>query len=142
MKHRLLILATLCLGSIAAFPTQAKADSCKPLLKDFYNYVGQGGYIGFLHTTNYQAHGYWANAHSWGYFVFSSGNALMSGVAHRTWNDGRAESFDVTFYQNGTVYFGPYGPYTPSCYGNKFLVVNSGDSFETFTFTKGYYEQR
>jgi hypothetical protein len=47
---------------------------------------------------------------------------------------------DVTFYKNGSVWFGPYGPYTPTCYGNKFLVVNSGDSFETFTFTKGYYE--
>jgi len=57
-----------------------------------------------------------------------------------TWNDGRTESFDVTFYKNGSVWFGPYGPYTPTCYGNKFLVVNSGDSFETFTFTKGYYE--
>ncbi len=49
-------------------------------------------------------------------------------------------SLTSLYYQNGTVYFGPYGPYTPTCYGNKFLVVNSGDSFETFTFTKGYYE--
>jgi hypothetical protein len=111
-----------------------------PLLNDLGTYV-ENGYVGFQHTTNYQAHGYWASAHSWGYLVFSSGTALMSGIAHRTWNDGRTESFDITFYKNGSVWFGPYGPYTPTCYGNKFLVVNSGDRLRDVHLHKGTTHQ-
>jgi hypothetical protein len=140
--QRSLLLAVLGLSLLAAVPPQARAGSCTPLLTDLYNYVANnGGYIGFLHTTNYQAHGYWATAHAWGYLVFSSGNGLMSGIAHRTWHDGHTDSFALSFYNNGTVWFGQYGPYTPTCDGTKFLLVDSGDSYEAITFTKGVVAQ-
>jgi hypothetical protein len=39
MTHRLLILAILCLGVMAAVPPPARAGSCTPLLTDLSNYV-------------------------------------------------------------------------------------------------------
>ena len=143
MTHRLLILTILCLGVMAAVPPPARAGSCTPLLTDFSHYVANSSsYVGFLHTTNSQINGYWATAHAWSYLVFSPGNGLMSGVAHRTWNDGHTDSFTPALSINGTVWFGPYGPYTPTCDGTKFLSVNSGDSYATITFTKGFFEQQ
>jgi len=43
-------------------------------------------------------------------------------------------SIDV---RKGTIIFqGRYGPYEINCIGNKFAIVNTGDSIETFTFGK------
>ena len=163
MKHRSLILVALCLGLMAAVPTQAKADSCDPLLDDFYAKLGGGlrsiqgnkptWAIPFLHTTNYDTGANWFTAHSWGFLEMisqpkssreslASGAPRIRGTAHRTgdisyWGAAPgSEIVDIIFYRAGSwvVYFGPYGPYTPTCYDNKFLVVNTGDSYETLSF--------
>lgn len=142
MKNRSLILAALCLGLMSAVPTQAKAASCKPLLNSFVTYLkGNGNIISYIHTTNYQANGFWGTANSWGADLTpATGGPILSGTVNRTWHhDGSTQDFSIEFYANGSVRFaGQYGPYPTTCYGNKFLIVNTGDSFETFTFTKGY----
>jgi hypothetical protein len=62
----------------------------------------------------------------------------LSGEVNRVWENNYAETFSIEFYANGSVRFaGQYGPYPTTCYDNKFLIVNTGDSFETFTFSKG-----
>lgn len=137
---RALLLAVLSLGVLGVVPTPAKADSCLPLLYALYDHVAnRHGFVEFRHTTNYLAYGYWATAQGSGRLTFITGNGLMSGTDYRIWSDGHTDNFELYFAQNGTVWFGPYGPYTPACYGNKFLVVNAGDSYETLTFLSRSY---
>ena len=137
MKLRALLLPVLCFGLLATAPNPARAASCSSMINDLYNFLGSGyGVVEFLHTTNYQAHGYWETAQGSGQLLFVTGRGLMRGRDDRTWSDGHTDNYELYFDPNGAVWFGPYGPYTPSCYSNKFLVVNSGDSYETLTFIK------
>lgn len=123
---------------------QAKADPCKPLLDALHNYLtNNSGYINFLQTTNYQRNiysyqGYWAGAYAYGGLQLATGGPILSGTASRTWSDGRTDQFSIEFYADASVRFaGQYGPYPTTCYGNKFLIVNTWDSLETFTFVEG-----
>jgi hypothetical protein len=126
---------------IAAVPIQATAAPCLPLLNSFVAHVraAPGNWIQFMHTTNYQTDNYWGTGHSGGSLGPGTGGPILSGEAQRTWQDGHIETFSIEFYPNGQVRFaGQYGPYATSCFGGKFLTVNTGDSFETFTFALGY----
>jgi hypothetical protein len=125
---------------MVAVPLHALADSCEPLLQDFVTYLQQqpGAFVQFVHTTNYQANNWWMGGHSWGFLQPATSGLILSGEVNRIWADDRTETFAIEFYADGSVRFaGQYGPYPTTCYGNKFLTVNTGDSFETFTFTKG-----
>jgi hypothetical protein len=125
---------------MVAVPLHALADSCEPLLQDFVTYLQQqpGAFVEFVHTTNYQANNFWATGHSWGFLQPATSELILSGEVNRIWDDESTETFSIEFYEDGSVRFaGQYGPYPTTCYGNKFLTVNTGDSFETFTFTKG-----
>lgn len=125
---------------MTAVPLHASADSCVPLLQDFATYLQQqpGAFVQFIHTTNYQAQGLWMTGHSWGFLQPANSGLILSGEANRTWDFGQSETFSLEFYEDGSVRFaGQYGPYPTTCHDNKFLTVNTGDSFETFSFSKG-----
>jgi hypothetical protein len=58
----------------------------------------------------------------------------------RFWHNGTTDFLTIDFYADGSVRFNnQYGPYPAQCYGEKFLTVNTGDSFETFTFEKNIF---
>lgn len=124
---------------MAVVPAQASAAACKTLLQDFVTYLkGPGTFVMFNHTTNYQANGYWATAHSWGFVNPATSGPILSGEMNREWHDDWTEVMSIELYADGSVLFGgQYGPYPTQCYGNKFLTVKTGDSFETFSFQKG-----
>jgi hypothetical protein len=126
---------------MVAVPLHASADSCEPLLNSFVTYLQQDPlyrFISVVHTTNYQANGYWGTAHSSGYLELTTSGPILSGEVYRVWDTGYTETFPIEFYADGSVRFaGQYGPYPTTCEGNKFLIVNTGDSFETFTFDEG-----
>jgi hypothetical protein len=89
------------------------------------------------HTTNYQANGFWATATSDGTLGRFKMGALYAyaGWIPRTWSTGTQEYIYVEVYGDGSVRFNSiHGPYAAQCYGEKFLTVNTWDSFETFTF--------
>lgn len=132
--------AVLATTLAVAAPAPAAADPCRPLLDSFITYLqGNGNHVQFHHTTNYQANNYWSSGHSWGFLQRSPAGPILTGTVNRTWvYDGRTEAFSIEFYPDGSARFaGQYGPYPTTCYNGKFLTVDTGDSFETFTFTKG-----
>lgn len=89
------------------------------------------------HTTNYQRNYNWHGAYSGGFLHLGTGAVILTGQTYRTWDDSRIEDFSLEFYADGKVRFaGQYGPYPTTCYANKFLIVKTGDSFETFSFLK------
>jgi hypothetical protein len=45
-------------------------------------------------------------------------------------------SYDIDPKRGKITFQGQYGPYDMICVGNKFAVVNTGDSLETFSFSK------
>ena len=128
---------------LAAFPAPASAATCGSLLQSLATYLTSGvsgANVDMHHTTNYQAHGYWATAHAWGALSRATNEALLRTETPRFWENGWTESITIDFYANGSVRFNDqYGPYSSQCYGNKFLIVNTGDSFETFTFEKNIF---
>lgn len=126
--------------SLAVGPAPASAASCKSLIQGLLTHLQSGvdgANVDALHTTNYQANGLWATAHSWATVRPGTAGPILTGEFSRVWDNEWTETFAVDFYADGTVLFaGQYGPYPSQCYGNKFLTVNTSDSFETFTFEK------
>jgi hypothetical protein len=45
-------------------------------------------------------------------------------------------SYDIDPQSGKITFQGQYGPYDMTCLGNKFAIVNTWDSLETFTFFK------
>jgi hypothetical protein len=120
-------------------PPPAAAAPCGPLIERVYSTAFTWREVYW--TTNYQAHGFWSTAHSWGTVVYAGtwgepepNEPILVGLFGRTWHSGYTETVHLQFYADGTVFFGPYGPFTPECYGDKFLIVNSWDSIEVLTF--------
>ena len=136
------LVAALSLA-LATLPAPAAAASCKSLIQGLNAYLTSGVYganVDMHHTTNYQANGFWATAHAWGALSRATNGALLRTETPRFWHNGTMDFLTIDFYANGSVRFNDqYGPYTAECYGEKFLIVNSGDSFETFTFEKNIF---
>jgi hypothetical protein len=104
--------------------------------------------------TNYQAKGQW-----WGGWTQTSlrksqnghlvgtGSRLISSRLINIGGEGFGQSqpfnikapdpisYDID-PQGKITFQGQYGPYQMTCLDNKFAIVNSGDSIETFTFSK------
>jgi hypothetical protein len=130
----------LCLAGGAG---PASAAPCQQFLQSLLAHLQSGvdgANVETLHTTNYQANSYWSTAHAWATVRPATSGAILTGNLYRVWDSGITETFTVDFYADGSVRFaGQYGPYPSQCYGNKFLTVNTSDSFETFTFEKNIF---
>ena len=90
-----------------------------------------------VQTTNYKANGFWATATADGTLGRFKTGALYaySGWIPRVWSTGTQEYLYVEVYGDGSVRFNSiHGPYAAQCSDDKFLTVNTWDSFETFTF--------
>ena len=132
--------------SLAALPAPASAASCGSLVQGLNAYLSSGvagANVDMHHTTNYQA-GFCATAHSAGSLSHATNGALLTTATPRSWDTGWTQYMYIDFYANGSVRFRdeygtPYGPYAAQCYGDKFLIVNTGDSYETFTFEKNIF---
>jgi hypothetical protein len=128
---------------LAAGPAPASAAPCKQLLQGLLAHLKSGVYganVDSMHTTNYQTASFWGTAQSWATIRPSTSGALLTGEFFRVWDNGWTQTFAVDFYADGSVRFdGQYGPYASQCYSNKFLTVNTSDSFETFTFEKNIF---
>jgi hypothetical protein len=140
------------------FSSKARADaSCNALLSDLNQHLQlPRGEVGVLHMTNYQANNQW-----WGGYtgpslqrdknghLIGKGNRLISSRTITIGSGfGQLQPFsiktpDPMSYdidpQSGKITFqGQYSPYDMTCLGNKFAIVNTSDSLETFTFSKGF----
>jgi hypothetical protein len=140
------------------FSLRARADaSCQPLLSNLSQHLQlPRGEVYMLHMTNYQANNQW-----WGGYAdislrrSNNGHLIAQGnrlISSRTTTLGRGfgqlqpfsirQPEPITYDidpQSGTITFlGQYGPYDMTCIGNKFAIVNTSDSLETFTFSKGF----
>jgi hypothetical protein len=129
--------------ALAALPAPVSAASCKSLVQSLDAYLTSGVYganVDMHHTTNYQANGFWETAHAWGALSRATNGALLRTETPRFWHNGTTDFLTIDFYADGSVRFNnQYGPYPSQCYGEKFLTVNTGDSFETFTFEKNIF---
>lgn len=140
------------------FSFEARADvSCNSLLSDLNQHLQfPPNEVAVLHMTNYQANQQW-----WGGYTETrlrrSQNGHLVGEGSRLISSrsidlggggpfgGQSQPFSVRnpdpisydINPQGKITFqGQYGPYEMTCLGNKFVIVNTGDSIETFTFTK------
>ena len=140
------------------FDFQLKTDtSCNALLSDLSQHLQTSlGEVTVLHMTNYQAQEQW-----WGGWTQTrlrrSQNGHLVGTGSRLISSrsidlggggpfgGQSQPFSVRspdpmsydIDPQGKITFqGQYGPYQMTCLDNKFAIVNSGDSIETFTFSK------
>jgi hypothetical protein len=148
----LVVLASNLFGAIA-FPTKASADeSCRALLTDLSNYLSTSPnqQVNVIHMTNYQANRFHFGGYTFvqlqrlpnGNLVGSSNRLLSTRYDRKT-----GQLFDmkqpepISYFidvANTTILLsGQYGPYDMTCLGDKFAIVNSWDSLETFTFEKG-----
>jgi hypothetical protein len=147
----LVVLASNLFGAIA-FPTKASADeSCRALLTDLSNYLNAslGNQVTVLHMTTYQANGLQFGGYTFGVLsrlpngnlVGSSNRLISTRVVPGTGqpfdrNQPDPISYFINLQQTTILLSGQYGPYDLTCRANKFAIVDSGDSLETFTFTK------
>lgn len=157
-----LLLSTTTFFWTTTFSFKAKADaSCNVLLSDLSQYLNSSYYnrVTLIHMTNYQANNQWFGGYTQaslsknynGHLIGSDNRLLSSRIITLSNNNtgfdfGRSQPFDVLqpdpiSYdidpQTATIVFdNQYGPYDITCVGNKFAIVNSGDSIETFSFTK------
>jgi hypothetical protein len=143
------------------FSFKARADaSCNALLSDLSQYLqGYPSSVSVLHMTNYQANKQW-----WGGYtqeiLSRSANGHLEGsgsrlISTRTIEVGNPSpggfggptqpfsikepdpmSYDIDPQSGKITFQGRYGPYDMTCLGNKFAIVNTWDSLETFTFDK------
>jgi hypothetical protein len=142
--------------------------SCNVLLSDLANHLkSPTGQVSLQHLTNYQANGQWWGGYTTVSLRLSRigrvGNEDLVGSGSRLISSrfinlggggfGQSQPFSVrqpdpmsyvisirkVGIQTGTITFqGKYGPYDMTCLGDKFAIVNTGDSIETFTFSKSF----
>ena len=139
------------------FLPQADA-SCTALLTDLSDHLNfSSNTVTVIHMTNYQANNQWWGGYTQinlyrnnnGHLV-GSGDRLISsrGITLGAVNTfGYVQpfnvqqpdpmSYDIDPQARRITFQGQYGPYNMTCLDNKFAIVNTGDSIETFTFTKG-----
>lgn len=139
-------------------------NSCRVLMSDLSNFLlNSNNQVTIHHLTNYQTvnnsfGGYTVATLSkdiYGNFI-GSGNRLLSTrtltldapppTNYPSFGGGRSQPFDVQqpdpiSYKIDPValriiFNGQYGPYNMTCLDDKFAIVNTGDSIETFTFFK------
>lgn len=155
-------LAVATIPLVISQPAQADT-SCNALLEDLANHLRSPlGLVSLQHMTNYQANGQWWGGYTQvplllrgpgafsrvgdDYLVGSGGRLLSSRSVRVGGGFGIDQPFNIykadpmsykISLKRGTITFqDKYGPYDMSCLGTKFLVVNTGDSIETFSFNK------
>jgi hypothetical protein len=165
MTSRILLRAVFVLDLVvlSCLPVVSKASadaSCNELLSELSNWLGSPpNEVLVNHVTNYQT-----DANSWlGWteFVLSKspngnlvgvgeGNRLISTISINLRSDGPLGgpmqpfsigepgpiSYEIDLHAGTVIFGGQYGPYDMICLGNKFAIVNTSDSLETFTFFK------
>jgi hypothetical protein len=121
--------------------------------------------VEFKWATNYQAHDHWTVNYGYGMLTkgqpFASHNPLLSGTATRLFSEAqycpdpvsggfgcrtpdqpfdakRSENVLIDIFSDGGVMTArQFGPNPGSvCYGTKFLTLNYGDGFDSFSFSK------
>lgn len=137
-RWRMLVGAAALLGCwLAGSLTPASAAppaSCKTMIQ---NLAATNYTLRAVQTTNYKANGLWATATADGTLGRFQSGALYAyaGWIPRVWSTGTQEYVYVEVYADGSVRFNSvHGPYPAQCVDEKFLTVNTWDSFETFTF--------
>ncbi|MCC5609966.1 hypothetical protein LC612_25125 [Nostoc sp. CHAB 5834] len=139
--------------------------SCSVLMSDLSNFLlYPNNQVTIRHLTNYQTvnnsfGGYTAARLSkdiYGNFIGSDNRLLSTRTLtldaptfdpnYPSFGGGRSQPFDVQQpdpisykidpVRRNIIFNGQYGPYNMTCLDDKFAIVNTGDSIETFTFFK------
>jgi hypothetical protein len=157
-----LLVPTTLICWTTTFSSTARADqSCSTLLQSLRNSLNGGSGVSMQHMTNYQTNtqrfgGYTeADISVNGFFFVGSANRLLSSrslyvstspssVNPPSFGSGYSQpfyvkqpdpiSYKINTADNTMTFNGQYGPYPMTCLGDKFAIVNTSDSIETFVF--------
>ena len=117
------------------------AASCRTLFSELNRHLRSSSinnYVSVLWTTNYAAHGTLYAGRSLFLVRASRREIAGDGWRYRVFHKGSGtspENVSLRIVSGGRFLLqGQYGPYAPTCFGDRFAVLDTGDSVETFLF--------